>query len=142
MAPFTGATVSAWYTSYISDIYGWKHSTIGIFLACLIQSFLNLITMPNVSRKITAENIKSGKILNDQLTLMELLYIDGVKEIAISVSFLKFTRYVLYMWLPMYLSQWFGFSMITSGYLSSSFYIGALLGGPFLGLMVEKTKFE
>ena len=142
MAPFAGATMSAWYTSYVSDRYGWKHAGIGILIACLIQSFLNLITLPDISRKNAVENISSEKFCNDQTSLIELLKISGVKEIAISVSFLKFARYVLYMWLPMYLSQWFGFAMTTSGYLSSSFYIGAVLGGPFLGLMVEKTKYE
>ena len=138
MAPFAGASVSAWYVSFISDRFGWKHSSIGIFVACLIQSLLNLLALP------TSRNDHSKKCneANRKTSLRDLLKIEGVKEIVISVFFLKFARYVLYMWLPMYLSQWFGFPMATSGYLSSSFYIGAVLGGPVLGLFVEKCNQE
>ena len=88
--------------------------------------------------------IKTGQkeedYLHDDYSLVQLLKIPGVMKVLLSVTFLKFTRYVLYMWLPLLLSQWYGFSMLQAGLISSWFYVGAALGGPGLGYLLSYHK--
>ena len=138
-APFAGATLSSYFVSFISDRLGWRHSTIWIFLACFLLSFICKIVLAKNRREIKTGQ-KEEDYLHDDYSLVQLLKIPGVMKVLLSVTFLKFTRYVLYMWLPLLLSQWYGFSMLQAGLISSWFYVGAALGGPGLGYLLSYHK--
>ena len=61
-APYAGATFSAAFVSYITDLYGWRHSLVPIFLPCVIVSLIILVGVPigpysNVSKKTVEGNI-------------------------------------------------------------------------------------
>ena len=50
-APYAGATFSAAFVSYLTDLYGWRHSLLPIFVPCTIVSILVFVAMPNGSLK-------------------------------------------------------------------------------------------
>ena len=126
VAPFAGAAVSAFFVTFISDQYGWRHSTIWIFLACFLMAFICKMTIAQAPTNEGTVAVEK----EEEIHLPQLLRIPGVTKILVSVTLLKFSRYVLYMWLPLLLSQGYGFSMVQAGFLSSWFYVGAALGGP------------
>ena len=139
-APFAGATLSSYLVSFISDRFGWRHSTIWIFLACFLLSLTCKIVLAKHQREIKNEKPKEEDSHEEDYSLFHLLKIPGVMRILVSVTCLKFARYVLYMWLPLLLSQWYGFSMLQAGLTSSWFYVGAALGGPGLGSWLTYYK--
>ena len=112
-----------------------------IFIACVVLSTLNMIILSTVQDNVdtddTLEPCNGGE---SNTSLVELLSMPGVRQTVVSVFFLKFARYIFYMWLPMLLSEGFGYTMTMSGYLSSVFYIGAVFGGPILGLALTNIN--
>jgi sugar phosphate permease len=52
---------------------------------------------------------------------------------------LKLIRYSLLFWLPYYLHKSVGFSQVTSGYLSTSFEIGGVLGSIGIGYLSDRS---
>ena len=131
-APYAGATFSSYFVTWISDSYGWRTSPIWIFVPCLLLSITCKVVL--VNKKVDNETKPEE---TDNHTLVQLLRIPGVLKILVSVTCLKFARYVLYMWLPLLLSQWYGFTMVQAGALNSCFYVGAALGGPGLGILMR-----
>ena len=65
---------------------------------------------------------------------------DGVSSIALTVFYLKFTRYTLSMWLPMYLTKGMGYSIVDAGWISSAFQFGGVFGSPMVGYIVDRSS--
>ena len=70
---------------------------------------------------------------------MDVLKMDGVSSIALTVFYLKFTRYTLSMWLPMYLTKGMGYSIVDAGWISSAFQFGGVFGSPIVGYIVDRS---
>lgn len=133
IAPYAGATVSTALVTYIADRHGWRWSMTPILIICALFSILVLFilrpgSVQPSSRKIASQDMKS----------LDLLKLPGVSQITVTVFFLKFARYSLFLWLPIYLTQALSFSMIHAGMATSAFQIGAALGGPIVGVWVDK----
>ena len=56
-----------------------------------------------------------------------------VPELTVSVFCLKFVRYCMYLWLPMYLMEHLGYSAVQGGAFSAAYDVGGVIGGPLLG---------
>ena len=70
--------------------------------------------------------------------LASLWSIPGVSATAASVFCLKFVRYCMYMWLPLYLIEHLGYPKIEGGLFSTMFDVGGIVGGPALGILVDR----
>ena len=133
LAPYAGATLSSYVVSFISDTYGWRYSPIWIFILCLSLSIIAKSVLSRKEESKTEKKEKKPESTQQDHSLGQLLQIPGVMKVLVSVTFLKLARYVFYMWLPLMLSQWYGFTMFQAGILNSCFYVGAAIGGPGLG---------
>ena len=133
LAPYAGATLSSYVVSFISDTYGWRYSPIWILIPCLSLSIIAKSVLSRKEESKTEKKEKKPESTQQDHSLGQLLQIPGVMKVLVSVTFLKLARYVFYMWLPLMLSQWYGFTMFQAGILNSCFYVGAAIGGPGLG---------
>ena len=68
-APYAGATFSAAFVSYLTDLYGWRHSLLPIFVPCTIVSILVFVAMPNGSLKNDSSAKKSN---NDRISFKKI----------------------------------------------------------------------
>ena len=64
--------------------------------------------------------------------------IPAVPATTVSVFCLKFVRYCMYMWLPLYLIEHLGYPKVEGGLFSTMFDIGGIIGGPVLGVIVDR----
>lgn len=135
IAPYAGATVSTAIVTYMADRHGWRWSMTPILIACLLFSIMVLFTLKSGS--IQASN---RRIMSNDMKSSDLMMLPGVSQITVTVFFLKFARYSLFLWLPIYLTQSLSFSMIEAGIATSAFQIGAALGGPIVGIWVDKCQ--
>lgn len=134
-SPYAGATFSAALVSYITDHWGWRHSLLPLFVPCMIVSVLVLCLL-----RPGHKNSVSKAASNDSgHSYSKLLAINGVREVIAAGVCLKFGRYALYMWLPLFMTQSLEYDIITAGLLSSAFDIGGAIGGPLIGYWVDST---
>ena len=52
---------------------------------------------------------------------------------------LKFVRYMMYMWLPLYLVDELSYTKMRAGMFSTIFDMGGIVGSPLLGLVLDRT---
>lgn len=65
-------------------------------------------------------------------------YFRSVKECAFGMFTLKFVRYAMYMWLPMYLLNVLKYSQAQAGMFSTMFEIGGVAGSAIIGFIVDR----
>ena len=70
--------------------------------------------------------------------MSELARLPAVPELAAAMFCLKFVRYSLYMWLPLYLLEELGYTKLEAGLASTVFDLGGILGSPLLGLALDR----
>ena len=61
-----------------------------------------------------------------------------VPQLAASLFCLKFVRYCMALWLPLYLLEHLGYSKLQAGMFSTVFDIGGIFGSPLLGLFLDR----
>jgi len=143
-APYAGASFSSTFVVYIADRYGWRHSMTLIFVICSVVTFFVFYFV----RQNSVPQAERSKINDEANTdsssssVMDVLKIDGVSSIALAVFFLKFTRYTLSMWLPMYLTKGLGYSIVEAGWISSAFQFGGVFGSPMVGYIVDRSSIK
>ena len=64
----------------------------------------------------------------------------GVPEVTMAGFCLKFARYALYMWLPLFLTEHLNYSLMDAGIISCAFDIGGAIGGPLIGYSIDNTE--
>ena len=138
-APYAGASFSSALVSYISDRVGWRHSMTPILIICMVWSVFVGIFLKSGSYDGTSKKEPPIGVRKEQ-KMLDILQIDGLIQVTWAVFFLKFVRYALYMWLPMYLNQGLKYSMINAGLVSTIFHFGAAFGGPIVGYLVDKSS--
>jgi sugar phosphate permease len=90
-----------------------------------------------------ASAVPGGKIIGDEgygerKTTVQLLLIPSVIEITLTVLCLKVVRYCMFLWLPMYLVSYLQYSVAHAGLFSTIFDIGASLGSPLMGIILDR----
>jgi sugar phosphate permease len=137
-APYAGATFSAAFVTYIADRSSWRYGLLPIFVSCLVVSLFVLVFLRlgsvGPSKRPTCTTAEQGN------SYRKLFAISGVPEVTVAAACLKFGRYALYMWLPLFLTQYLNYSMAKSAVLSSAFDIGGAIGGPLIGYFVDNSK--
>ncbi|XP_028397737.1 putative glycerol-3-phosphate transporter 5 [Dendronephthya gigantea] len=104
-----------------------------VFLTMKMPSELN-ITIPG-KEELTGSTSKSDKILG----FSEVIRLNLVPELVVTVICVKLVRYCLYMWLPMYLHEALKYSKAQAGMLSTTFEIGGVLGSALIGVFINKV---
>ena len=103
-----------------------------VFLTMKMPSELN-ITVPG-KEELIGRTSKNNKVLS----FSEVLHLNLVPELVVTVICVKLVRYCLYMWLPMYLHEALGYSKAQAGMLSTTFEIGGVLGSALIGVFINK----
>ena len=71
-------------------------------------------------------------------SLLALSWIGCVRQVAASMFTLKFVRYSMTMWLPLYLLEHFGYSKLQAGMFSTVYDIGGIFGSLLQGLLLDR----
>jgi len=131
-------------------VYGWRlvhvpSAFISVGLGLLVFCVLHTpeekrIYVPGKDNTALPLKITDCKT-SSQKPFMEMWNLPCVREISFTVLCLKIIRYVMYMWLPMYLVHYLQYSVGTAGMFSTIFDIGAAIGSPMIGLVLDK-KFK
>jgi OPA family glycerol-3-phosphate transporter-like MFS transporter 1/2 len=115
---------------------------LGILVALVVQIVLK--TPKDLNMEITEDTevkvkpFTSSEKPKTSHSMSQLFAIPAVPELCFAVFCLKFVRYIMFMWLPMYLIEHLGYSKVQGGAFSTMFDIGGILGGPCLGVFVDK----
>ena len=103
---------------------------LGVFFMLRLPSELN-IEIPGKSQITEANSSES-------LGILEVCRLKKVPELLVAVICVKFVRYCLYMWLPMYLHEALKYSKAQAGMLSTTFEIGGVLGSALIGVFINR----
>ena len=132
-APYAGAVIGTAVAVFVQDHYSWRcvfvpAGVLGLVLTLALQTALKL---PSDSPQSTESTSKTSSFL-------DLWRIPGVAETTIAVFCLKFVRYCMYMWSPLYLIEHLGYDRGLAGFFSTAFDVGGIVGGPLIGFIVDK----
>lgn len=136
-AMFFGAIFSTMLVSNLTGVIGWRNFfSYTTTIPCVLVSVLTCLCP---GRDGSEEEQAAPNRQISKLALMDMLRIPSLPEVTVSLFFLKFTRHALVMWLPIYLHGSLGMPYSHSGMLTAWFDVGSALGGPLLGLLVDRT---
>ena len=93
------------------------------------------VLVPGKATQTPQEKIDS---LTKSQSLLSLAKIPCVPQLATSLFCLKFVRYCMALWLPLYLLEHLGYSKLQAGMFSTVFDIGGIVGSPLLGYLLDK----
>lgn len=140
-APYVGALAGTGLAIFIQNRFGWQWVFVpsgfaGIVIALIVFIF---IAVPKDEDSIgtpikTVAKSESGKALG---SFASLWAIPAVPDLTVAVFGLKFVRYCMHMWLPLYLIEYLKYSKTDGGIFSTMFDVGGILGGPLLGVLVD-----
>jgi OPA family glycerol-3-phosphate transporter-like MFS transporter 1/2 len=148
-ASYVGALGGTTLAIYIQDRYGWKYVFLPAGLVGLAISviFYFTIKMPKELNIEISGNLQTVGATSPARTSASeqsnnsfgrLWSIPAVPATATAVFCLKFVRYCMYMWLPLYLIEHLHYPKTEGGLFSTMFDIGGIMGGPLLGVLVDK----
>lgn len=92
------------------------------------------MSRPKSARTSSTTSRLTSRVL---LSPRALWSIPAVPEVTAAVFCLKFVRYCMHMWLPLYLIEHLNYSKTQGGLFSTMFDIGGIFGGPALGILVD-----
>ena len=140
---FCGGLAGTTLAAAITEYSGWRSvgfypALIASLSALLVSMFLfspeeKSLSVPGKVSK-AAENKTEG---HDD-SLLEISRIPGVRHLAAGMFSLKFVRYAMTMWLPLYLLEHLGYSKLQAGIFSTVFDIGGIIGAPVFGLLLDR----
>ena len=110
-------------------------ATAGIVSLALRTPAEKGVLVPGKTSQTPQEKINS---LTQSQSLISLAKTPCVPQLATSLFCLKFVRYCMALWLPLYLLEHLGYSKLQAGMFSTVFDIGGIVGSPLLGLVLDK----
>eukprot|EP01135_Chromosphaera_perkinsii_P001573 Nk52_evm43s207 gene=Nk52_evmTU43s207 len=133
-----GGLIGTWFTVIFLNAYGWRMAfvppsivvlVITAIQYCMIKSPKEAgVESPNaISRSQSAEQLS--------ISFYELLCIPSVTPVSVCYFCVKFIRYSLLMWLPLYFYSKLGYTQGESAMLAITFEVGGSFGSPFLGFI-------
>lgn len=145
-ATFAGGLGGTAISAVMLDNHGWRSVFwLPSLFTGITAILLLLIRIPSRSEDVTDEtgsSTEGGKHEDTPVatkrSLYALLTIHGVKELALVMFCLKFVRYVMYMWLPLYMLQHLGLSKLQAGLFSTVFDVGGIVGSPVVGFLLDQ----
>eukprot|EP00927_Polykrikos_kofoidii_P027554 TRINITY_DN2418_c0_g1_i1.p1 TRINITY_DN2418_c0_g1~~TRINITY_DN2418_c0_g1_i1.p1 ORF type:complete len:476 (-),score=43.56 TRINITY_DN2418_c0_g1_i1:178-1605(-) len=154
-----GGIIGTVLATYLANAFGWQASFLHEVVLLLVVGFAMLafvsnrptaealaeqdteLASENGGKTMTAMNANGKgepKPEQPRLSLLQVIRIDSVRSIACAYFFLKFIRYALLMWLPYYFHGRLGYSSTLSGYISTSFEVGGMIGTPLIGIVSDR----
>jgi sugar phosphate permease len=143
---FAGGIMGTSLTVYLQYIYSPEleivfiiPSLIVFVIGLLVFSTLRTPSELNIEipGKTQATEATSGENV-EPLGVLDVCRLEKVPELLVAVICVKFVRYCLYMWLPMYLHEALKYSKSQAGMLSTTFEIGGVLGSALIGVFINK----
>jgi sugar phosphate permease len=143
---FAGGIIGTSLAVYLQSVYSPDLKMIFILPSLVVFSigvlvFLTMkmpeelsITIPGKEPLITNSTAKNDKVLS----FSEVIRLNLVPELVVTVICVKLVRYCLYMWLPMYLHEALKYSKSQAGMLSTTFEIGGVLGSALIGVFINR----
>jgi len=147
-ATYSGGLGGTALAAAMQEYSGWR----SVFLiptimagitALLVSSLLKMpqekgIIVPGKDEPVDADEKEEVKGPTTGLSFSDLLGISCVKEVCSGVFCLKFVRYMMYMWLPLYLLEHLHYTQLQAGMFSTVFDIGGIVGSPLLGVILDR----
>ena len=141
-AIFSGSLGGTALAAALLDYSGWRSvglppALVALATAALLAAFLATpqergVTVPD---KIFPN--KNALLL--QSSLRELASLPSVPSLAAAMFCLKFVRYCIYMWLPLYLLEERHYTKLQAGVFSTVFDLGGVLGSTLLGIYLDRS---
>jgi len=142
-ATYSGGLGGTALAAALTEYSGWR--SVGLppaILSLITALLLALCVKTPQDTGVTVPGKASVPMKETEATvqppLMELARLPCVVELGASMFCLKFVRYCIYMWLPLYLLEHLGYTKLQAGLFSTVFDLGGILGSPLLGLALDR----
>ena len=130
-------------TAALLEYSGWRSvglppAIIAIFTAILV--FTLLFTPEEKGVIVPGKTIQTVEIKSETSSdsLLDISRLPCVRQVAAAMFTLKFVRYSMYMWLPLYLLEHLGYSKLQAGMFSTVYDIGGIFGSMLQGLLLDR----
>ena len=140
---FFGGLAGTTLAAAITEYSGWRSvgfypALISSVAALLVSAFLLSPEEKGLSVPGKATKTGEGKPEDSSDSLLAISRVPGVRHLAAGMFSLKFVRYAMTMWLPLYLLEHLGYSKLQAGIFSTVFDIGGIIGAPLFGLVLDR----
>eukprot|EP00088_Acartia_fossae_P005706 TRINITY_DN12577_c0_g1_i1.p1 TRINITY_DN12577_c0_g1~~TRINITY_DN12577_c0_g1_i1.p1 ORF type:complete len:424 (+),score=63.33 TRINITY_DN12577_c0_g1_i1:653-1924(+) len=142
-ATYTGGLGGTALAATVLQYQGWRKvfSYASSFTICV--GFLLILLKTPQDRKLEVPGkmdkpVTPGRDSVGKISVMSLIKTVAVKELCITMFCLKFVRFMMYLWLPLYLKKTLGYTNMQAGILSTMFDLGGIFGSPLLGITLDK----
>ena len=147
-ATFAGGLAGTGLASALLQYSGWR--SVGLppsALTVLVSLLVSLLLSSPAERGLSvpgktggSPQAKHGEISRE--SLLSLARIPCVLELSSAMFSLKFVRYCMALWLPLYLLEALGYDKLQAGMFSTVFDIGGIVGAPVLGIALDRFASE
>lgn len=130
---------------YLQAAYGWR----AVFLPpAVVVTILSVFVFavgrsPSerglvVPGRAANQQVPQTKNTDNKMSMMAVWKIALVPEVSMAMFCVKFVRYALMFWLPLYLLRSLNYSQVNAGLASTAFEIGGILGSACVGIVVDR----
>ena len=140
---FAGGLMGTSLTVYLQYIYSPDLEMVFIIPSLVVFAiglvvFFMLRSPSELNIEIPGKSQVTEANSSESLGILEVCRLKKVPELLVAVICVKFVRYCLYMWLPMYLHEALKYSKAQAGMLSTTFEIGGVLGSALIGVFINR----
>ena len=138
---YAGGLGGAALTASMLEYNGWRSvglppAIIAVICGLLIFSLLSTpeergVTVPGKTVQTVETRVESD-------SLLDISSVPCVHQVVAAVFTLKFVRYSMTMWLPLYLLEHLGYSKLQAGMFSTVYDIGGIFGTLLNGLLLDR----
>ncbi|XP_042204521.1 glucose-6-phosphate exchanger SLC37A2-like [Homarus americanus] len=132
-------------TVYLQAVYGWRGVFVPPAVIVVILGVMVLILGRNPDERGL---VVPGRIVNEQkphnkkspqgMSMYSVWRISLVPEVSLAMFCVKFVRYALMFWLPLYFLRSLNYSQVNAGLASTAFEIGGAVGSALVGIVVDR----
>ncbi|KAF2360020.1 Major facilitator superfamily, partial [Trinorchestia longiramus] len=143
---FAGSILATYLAVYLLEIMHWR----SIFFPCsVIPGVCGILVLfalrsPQQDQMVVPDMESDSKCKgssisnsNKSLTFCQILKLELMPEVCLSILFSKCVRYALLCWLPMFLVLGLQYSKVSAGIVSTVFDAGGVLGSLFIDFLVR-----
>lgn len=142
---FAGSVLSTYFAVYLLDSFHWRF----VFIPCaLIPGILGVLIilfayppkfygLSIVDDRNSPLKNKSPEVPSKSLSFLEVMKLDVLPQVCLSILCCKCVRYAILLWLPMFLEHGLSYSTLSAGIGSTAFDIGGILGSVLNGFFVD-----
>eukprot|EP00730_Choanoeca_flexa_P006879 TRINITY_DN12240_c2_g3_i3.p1 TRINITY_DN12240_c2_g3~~TRINITY_DN12240_c2_g3_i3.p1 ORF type:complete len:519 (+),score=51.88 TRINITY_DN12240_c2_g3_i3:87-1643(+) len=126
----SGTTASARHTSVLDTRSGYLRG----------QGFVghdSISTDSESEQEMEVYVIESGHNSSVNKSIVEVMRLPYVPQLALAYMCINALRYALHMWLPLYFQQQLGYSRLGAGYFSTLYEVGGIVGSVTLGSLSD-----